>query len=394
MMPMVNKPNNGLLELFLRGANDWNSWRSSHLSDAVSIDFAGVKEELNFEGMNLLNTGMENLQTAHIVGRPLDLTRAVFLNCKIEDVTWSGLSLQYSLLFDCKFSGCDFSLVNAKGSDWGDCRWENCDFSGACLLESDLSYVSFVECDFRNAKLISSDLHCSEMIGCWVLGADFDLVTFSETALCGLIGLSESQNLGTTDHTGPSSIDIQSLTPSANIPLSFLRGVGLSETIIDYLPSLTGGAAIEYYPTFISYSSKDKEFAERLHADLQNKGVRCWYAPEDMKIGDRERKTIHEAIRLHDKLLLILSENSVQSAWVESEVERAMKKERETGQDVLFPVRLDNSNKDVKSGWVNDVETRHIGDFRKWKEHDEYQKAFDRLLRDLKKSMSVKQPQP
>jgi hypothetical protein len=28
--------------------------------------------------------------------------------------------------------------------------------------------------------------------------------------------------------------------------------------------------------------------------------------------------------------------------------------------------------------------TRHIGDFRAWKDHDQYQKSFDRLLRDLK----------
>jgi hypothetical protein len=27
---------------------------------------------------------------------------------------------------------------------------------------------------------------------------------------------------------------------------------------------------------------------------------------------------------------------------------------------------------------------RHAGDFRQWKQHDAYQKAFDRLLRDLK----------
>jgi hypothetical protein len=27
---------------------------------------------------------------------------------------------------------------------------------------------------------------------------------------------------------------------------------------------------------------------------------------------------------------------------------------------------------------------RHIGDFTRWKEHDAYQKAFNRLLRDLK----------
>jgi len=29
---------------------------------------------------------------------------------------------------------------------------------------------------------------------------------------------------------------------------------------------------------------------------------------------------------------------------------------------------------------------RHIGDFRKWKSHDDYTAAFDRLVRDLKKS--------
>jgi hypothetical protein len=27
--------------------------------------------------------------------------------------------------------------------------------------------------------------------------------------------------------------------------------------------------------------------------------------------------------------------------------------------------------------------TRHIGDFTRWKEHDAYTKALDRLLRDL-----------
>ncbi len=28
--------------------------------------------------------------------------------------------------------------------------------------------------------------------------------------------------------------------------------------------------------------------------------------------------------------------------------------------------------------------TRHIGDFQNWKDHDAFQKAFERLLRDLK----------
>ncbi len=45
--------------------------------------------------------------------------------------------------------------------------------------------------------------------------------------------------------------------------------------------------AIQHYSCFISYSSKNQGFADRLHADLQSKGIRCWFAPHDMPIGGK-----------------------------------------------------------------------------------------------------------
>jgi len=40
---------------------------------------------------------------------------------------------------------------------------------------------------------------------------------------------------------------------------------------------------------------------------------------------------------------------------------------------------------DAKQPWAADLRRqRHIGDFREWKNHDAYEKAFKRLLRDLK----------
>ena len=37
---------------------------------------------------------------------------------------------------------------------------------------------------------------------------------------------------------------------------------------------------------------------------------------------------------------------------------------------------------DTTEQWADDIRrTRHIGDFTRWKEHDAYQKALDRLLR-------------
>lgn len=142
---------------------------------------------------------------------------------------------------------------------------------------------------------------------------------------------------------------------------------------------------IQFYSCYMSYSSKDQIFAERLYADMQSKGVRCWFSPEDMKIGANIRNGIDESIRVNDKLLLVLSKTSVKSQSVEQEVETALAKEREQGHTVLFPIRLDDAVMQVSTGWPAYLRnTRNIGNFTHWKDHDSYQKSFDRLLRDLK----------
>ena len=196
--------------------------------------------------------------------------------------------------------------------------------------------------------------------------------------------LNRCAGLETCHHVGPSTLDHRTLFKSGPLPLPFLRGRGLPDGLIDYLPSLLN-EPLQFYSCFISYASKDHAFAERLHADLQNKGVRCWFAPEDMKIGDRLRSRIDETILVYDKLLLVLSKTSVTSQWVEQEVETALARERQQGTTILFPVRIDNAIMALETGWPALIRhTRNIGDFRRWKTHDVYQKAFDRLLRDLK----------
>ena len=149
------------------------------------------------------------------------------------------------------------------------------------------------------------------------------------------------------------------------------------------LPSLLN-QPIRLYSCFISYSSKDQEFAERLHADLQNKGVRCWFAPHDMPIGAKIIDALDEAIRLRDKVLLILSKGAIESDWVEEEVSKAFAEERERKQIMLFPVRLDDIVLHTSEPWARSLRVqRHIGDFIRWRDHDAYRKSFERLIRDL-----------
>ncbi len=140
----------------------------------------------------------------------------------------------------------------------------------------------------------------------------------------------------------------------------------------------------QYYPCFISYSHRDEIFARQLYAELQQHEVQCWFAPEDMKIGDKIRQKIDWSIRSHERLLLILSENSINSVWVEKEIETAFEEEIKRKQIMLFPIRLDSAVIETDQAWAADIRrTRHIGDFTQWKNQDAYRGAFRRLLRDL-----------
>ena len=141
------------------------------------------------------------------------------------------------------------------------------------------------------------------------------------------VNLSATEGLEACKHMRPSVLDYRTLQQSGRLPLVFLRGCGLPDRLIDYLPSLLE-EAIQYYSCFISYSSKDDAFAQRLHADLQNTGVRCWFAPHDLPIGAKAWDAIDAAIKVRDKVLLILSKSAIDSDWVENEVSKALAEER------------------------------------------------------------------
>src|SRR5262249_19022697 len=107
-----------------------------------------------------------------------------------------------------------------------------------------------------------------------------------------------------------------------------------------YICAFVNDGAIQFYSCFISYSTKDQEFADRLYADLQNKGVCCWFAPHDVQGGKKLHEQIDEAIRRYERLLLILSPNSINSAGVETEIRNARRRECNDKKRILFPVRL------------------------------------------------------
>ena len=78
----------------------------------------------------------------------------------------------------------------------------------------------------------------------------------------------------------------------------------------------------------------------------------------------------------------MLSESSVDSDWVEHELEQARQKEKQEGRDVLCPVSLDNAWKAKTDVLWRQLKKKNILDFSKWKT-----KAFDEPFAKLVKLM-------
>jgi CheY-like chemotaxis protein len=154
-----------------------------------------------------------------------------------------------------------------------------------------------------------------------------------------------------------------------------------------------GDTSIQHYSVFISYSSKDEIFAQKLRDDLENNEVSCWFAPEDVESGKKLHKQVDKAIRTYDRLLLILSEASMNSEWVKTEIAKARKREVNEKRQILFPISLVEYHKirewecfDEYTGKDSAKEIREyfIPDFSNWQNQTAYNKTWKRLLKSLK----------
>jgi hypothetical protein len=365
------------LAILRQGVAAWNAWRKEH-PDKVP--------DLREANLNQADLRRANLTAGNLTGGNLsvaDFRRANLSFANLRGANLRGANFHEANLREANFRGARLGGANLIGVNLSEADLRGANLDGANLRGADLRVADVGGAGLTGANLHGVHLGGTNLTGAKLGNADFREALLYETAF-GNVDLSATNGLDTCRHLGPSVIDIRTLQRSGRLPLTFLRGCGLPDRLIDYLPSLLE-EAIQYYSCFISYSSKDDAFAKRLHADLQNTRVRCWFAPHDLPIGAKTWDAIDAAIRVRDKLLLILSKSAIASDWVEDEVSKAFAEERRRGQVVLFPVRIDETVMTTSEPWAMKLrDQRNIGDFCRWKDHDAYQQAFDRVLRDLK----------
>jgi len=94
---------------------------------------------------------------------------------------------------------------------------------------------------------------------------------------------------------------------------------------------------------FISHSSRDKKFVRQLAADLVANGVNVWLDEQRIRVGDSIPGKVAQGVAESDFFLLVISENSIASAWVQKELNSALVKEIERRRVTVMPLRLDDS---------------------------------------------------
>jgi uncharacterized protein YjbI with pentapeptide repeats len=359
------------------------------LSDAIlyCAKLSGADLSTDLKGAYLMSADLSGAHLTHANLRDADLSDAKLTGANLYRASLSGAHLTRANLSDANLDHAYLSGADLSDANLSDANLSRAYLGGAFLSvdrsypadpsSPDLDGANLSRADLNSADLTSVNLTRAILSDANLANAMLRETIFANLDLTSVIGLEACH------HHGPSIIDHVTLQKSGPLPISFLRGVGLPERSIEYLPTLLN-QAIQYYSCFISYSTKDQEFADRIYADLRNRGVRCWFAPHDMPIGGKILDVIDEAIRLRDKLLLILSEHSIKSDWVEDEVTKAFEEERKRGQTVLFPIRLDNAVMNTDEAWAGKLRAnRNIGDFRQWNDYDAYSENLNRVIRDL-----------
>jgi hypothetical protein len=336
----------------------------------------------------------------------------------LEEADLRGANLFEANLSEANLSRADLSEAYLGGANLRAAFLEGADLSGAELGEANLRGADLSEAYLGGANLRAAYLEGADLRGADLRGADLGYANLgganlseawmSATVLCSL-NLSKVQGLGSVKHTGPSSIGTDTLVLSkGRIPDTFLQGCGLAPWEVlsarFYDPNLTPHEVTELLykivdkrthgpifigGLFISHSWQNSDFVDMLYERLTKEGVSVWLDRHHAVAGPLQ-KQIHEAIRVNDVVLIVLSKAAIESDWVENELEMARKKEKEEKRDVLCPIALDDSWKsklepdDPYRGLWRTVTGKNVLDFSKWNS-GEFESPYEKLIRGLKK---------
>ncbi|WP_367772066.1 toll/interleukin-1 receptor domain-containing protein [Flavobacterium sp. WC2421] len=136
---------------------------------------------------------------------------------------------------------------------------------------------------------------------------------------------------------------------------------------------------------FLSHTSIDKPFVRKLSADLRRYGHTVWIDEAEINIGDSLIGKIREGLDSVDYVAVVLSNASINSQWVQKEIEIASNREIDEKKIIVLPLLIENVE---LPGFLKG---KFYGDFSS---DAEYSEKLNLLLRSLGDSKTVIEEKP
>ncbi|HVW97445.1 MAG TPA: TIR domain-containing protein [Mucilaginibacter sp.] len=95
---------------------------------------------------------------------------------------------------------------------------------------------------------------------------------------------------------------------------------------------------------FISHSHQDRDFVDWLVRELRQNGIDVWWDADELAIGDYIKNKIKEGILASSAFIIVLSEHSTKSAWVQFELNSALLYNATKNNIKIIPIKIDESN--------------------------------------------------
>jgi TIR domain-containing protein/pentapeptide repeat protein len=362
------------LDRLTRGVQKWNAWRRRCPSVRPDLDGADLPNQ-DLTDIDLSDASLYGVNFAGVI-----LCGAKLRNADLRFATFTGAGIYrdpLTSLFHPRASGNHALWANLAGADFRD----------ANLYRADLR-----DADLSDAILSGANLSRTEMGWTALNGTRFASSVLARTVFV-QTSLANARHLDTCVFEDRVVLDYQTLLASADVPHSFLRGCGIPNSLIGLLPGLARKASRESCSCFISYSHADVKFARRLTSGLQKRGVRCWVDERDLPAGADILEALNKAIDQHDRVLLCCSKSSLGRAWVDSEIAKALAKERDlmnrSGRkmNVIVPLDLDGFLLDgYEGGPASELRRRSALRFCGWQTNS---RVFPKQLNLLVESLAI-----
>lgn len=420
------------LSILKRGVEVWNAWRAKNIyvyTDLNEADLNGAdlqKADLRIAHLRRANLFRADLRGVNLSGADLsdaNLREANLSEANLTKANLNGGNLSSAFVRDANLSQANLLAANLRNASFRNAalvdanlmvaNLARADFSGANLsgsnlTKADLSGIGLRRADLSGARLTRAKLTQSNLLEARFIGADLTGANVSRAVVGSTVfansDLGKVIGLETTDHRGPSHISTDTILLSAGkIPEVFLRGCGLSDVDVAYaklsdadlgmeeirnilrkIHDLRAAQTRQVCPLFICFSHANGQFVDKMGRKLEEKGIRYWREDHERVVGWREGQ-IDRAACQNPKVLLVLSEHSIKNDWLESEINEAIKREKETGHGVLYLVALDERWKDGRGPKpvIEQLREYNILDFSAWRNNSLFDDMLRRLIEEL-----------